>query len=253
MSGHSKWATIKRGKAANDAKRGSMFTKLGHEIALAAREGGTDADSNFRLRIVLDKARQANMPKDNIERAIKRGAGQGGEGNELEEVMYEGYGPNGIAILVQVLTDNRMRTVAEVRHTFTRHGGNLGAANSVAWMFSRKGYFAVNPGDVEPDEIGLLAIEAGAEDVETSPELVEIYTAVEDFAAVRDALMAAKYDLASAQLSWIPQSPTALDEEAALKSMKLIELLEDLDDVQEVYSNLDIQDELIAKYEAAAA
>ncbi|MFH1086407.1 MAG: YebC/PmpR family DNA-binding transcriptional regulator, partial [Chloroflexota bacterium] len=180
------------------------------------------------------------------------GSGQGGEDNALEEVLYEGYGPHGIAILVQVLTDNRMRTVAEVRHLFTRYGGNLSAANSVAWMFARKGYLAVNPGDADPDEIGLLAIEAGAEDVETSASLVELYTAVEDFAAVREALAGAKYELSSAQLSWIPQSPTGLGEEAALKAMKLIELLEDLDDVQEVYSNLDIQDELIAKYEAAA-
>ena len=191
MSGHSKWATIRRSKEANDSKRGKIFTKLGHEIALAAREGGLDPNANFRLRIVLDKARQANMPKDNIERAIKRAGGGAGEGEALMEFMYEGYGPNGTAILVQALTDNKNRTVSDVRRAFTRHGGNLGADGCVAWMFTRKGLLMVNPGDEDSEEIMLAAIDAGAEDVDISEESVEIYTEVGEFRAVRDALVEA--------------------------------------------------------------
>jgi YebC/PmpR family DNA-binding regulatory protein len=253
MSGHSKWATIKRSKAANDAKRGNLFTKLGHEIALAAREGGPEPEANFRLRIALDKARQANMPKDNIERAIKRGTGQGDDAVSLEEILYEGYGPHGIAVLVKALTDNRNRTVSEIRHVFSRYGGNLGAGGSVAWMFSRKGYLSVAPGAADPEDVALQAIDAGAEDVEIGDESVEIYTAVEDLNAVRGALEEAGVEIGDVQLSWIPQSTTHLDDSETLKSMKLLEALEELEDVQEVFSNLDIQDEMIARYESEAA
>mgnify|MGYP000844949207 CR=1 FL=1 len=253
MSGHSKWATIRRSKGANDAKRGQLFTKLGHEIAIATREGGLDPESNFRLRLVLDKARQANMPKDNIERAIKRGSGELKGADELQEVLYEGYGPNGVAIIAQGLSDNRNRTVSEVRHVFTRHGGNLGADGSVAWMFARKGYISIDPQGNDPEEIALVAIDSGAEDVEISDDLVEVYTQLQDFKAVEEALTGASLEVSNAQLSWIPQSTMSLDEKQTLQTMKLIEALEDLDDIQQVYSNLDISDELMAKYEAQAA
>ena len=253
MSGHSKWATIRRSKAANDSKRGKVFTKLGHEIAVAAREGGADPNSNFRLRIVLDKARQANMPKDNIERAVKRGAGGADDGIQIEEMTYEGYGPNGIAIMVQVVTDNRNRTVSDVRRVFTRHGGNLGSDGCVAWMFSRKGTILVDASDQDPEEIALVAMDTAAEDVEVGEDTVEVYTQVEDFTSVLDALRDASLTIANSALSWIPQTTTTLDEKPTLQAMKLLESLEELDDVQEVFSNLDIQDEMIAKYEAEAA
>jgi len=253
MSGHSKWATIKRTKSANDAKRGKIFTKLGHEIAVAAREGGPDPDANFRLRLALDKAKQANMPKDNIERAIKRGSGELKGAAELEEVIYEGYGPSGIAILVEALTDNRNRAVSEVRHTFARHGGNLGSEGCVAWMFSHKGYLGISPADGDPEEIALKAIDAGAEDFEISEGLVEVYTEMTDFKAVQEALAAANLTIENAQLSWVPQSTVTLDEKEALRAMRLIEALEELDDVQQVYSNLEMPDELIAKFEEEAA
>jgi len=253
MSGHSKWATIKRSKAANDAKRGKIFTKLGHEITVAVREGGPDPEANFRLRLVLEKAKRANMPKENIERAIRRATGGGSDGQELEEIIYEGYGPHGTAIMVQALTDNRNRTVSEVRHIFSRYGGNLGAEGCVSWMFSQKGHIIVNPGDEDAEEIALVAIDAGAEDVEISDDAVEVYTAREDLKSVQDALEAASYEIAESRLAWIPQSYVTLDEKQALTGMKLIEALEDLDDVQEVFSNLEISDELIARYEGQAA
>jgi len=253
MSGHSKWATIKRQKGANDARRGQLFTKLGREIAVAAREGGADPDANFRLRLVLEKARQANMPKDNIDRAIKRGTGDGADAMQMEEQIYEGYGPHGTAILLQVVTDNRNRTVSEVRHTFSLFGGNLGADGSVAWMFSRKGVITIAPGKHDPDEIALVAIDAGASDVEPSEDSVTVYTEMADFRAVRDALAAQGYEITDAQLSWIPQSQITLSEQEAITNLKLMEALEELDDVQEVFSNLDISDELLAKYERQAA
>jgi len=250
MSGHSKWATIKRAKGAADAKRGAVFTKLGHEIALAAREGGPDPDANFRLRIVLDKARAANMPKDNIERAIKRGAGDGGEEAALEEYLYEGYGPNGSAILVQALTDNRNRTVAEVRHVFSRYGGNLGADGCVAWMFERKGVILVDAKRKDPDEIMLVAIDAGADDVQVSEGEVEITTALPDLKTVLDAIQAAGYTVLSSSAPWVPNSQVEMPDAEAIRTLKLIEALEDLDDVQEVFSNLDISDEVMEKFQA---
>lgn len=252
MSGHSKWATIRRSKGANDAKRGQLFTKLGHEIAVAVREGGPDSEANFRLRLVLDKARQANMPKDNVERAIKRGSGDLKGGEELQEWTYEGYGPHGTAIIVQVLSDNKNRTVSEVRRAFTRHGGNLGSDGCVAWMFSRKGYIAIDPADNDPEEVALVAIDSGAEDVEIEQHLVQVYTQPEDLKIVQQALVAADYKPTDAQLSWVPQSTMTLEEKEAMQTMKLIDALEELDDVQQVYSNLDITDELMAKYETAA-
>ena len=253
MSGHSKWATIKRSKAANDSKRGKVFTKIGREIVIAVREGGPDPDSNFSLRVVLDKARAANMPKDNIERAIKRGSGELKGEAELVEAFYEGYGTQGTAIIVQTLTDNRNRTVSEVRHMFSRYSGNLGAEGCVAWMFDRKGYISIDPGDEDPEEIALVAIDSGAEDVDIGDDIVEVYTLVEDFMKVKEALSEAGYEASSAQLSWLPKTTQALDERETLQTMKLLEALEDLDDVQEVYSNLDISDEMIAKFDTEAA
>ncbi len=253
MSGHSKWASIKRQKGVNDAKRGQLFTKLGREIVIAVREGGPDPEANFRLRLVLDKARQANMPKDNVERAIKRGSGESVDGAQVEEYTYEGYGPHGTAMIVQAFTDNRNRTVSEIRHVFSRYGGNLGADGCVAWMFSRKGVISVAVGSADPDEVALIAIDAGAEDVEISDDTVEVYTEMTDFRAVRDALTEAGVELLDAQLSWLPQSQLTLDEKEAMTNLKLMEALEDLDDVQQVFSNLDISDEVLATYENQAA
>ncbi|MHB0857264.1 MAG: YebC/PmpR family DNA-binding transcriptional regulator [Anaerolineae bacterium] len=253
MSGHSKWATIKRSKGAADAKRGQLFTKIGRELVIAAREGGGDPEANFKLRLVLDKAKRANMPKENMERAIKRGSGDTKGGDDLQEVFYEGYGPHGTAIIVQGLSDNRNRTVSEVRHVFSRAGGNMGSDGSVAWMFSRKGYISVDLGDHDPDEVVLAAIDAGAEDVETGEGAVEVFTSLEDFKAVQQALAAASYEITSAQLSWVPQTTMALGEKETFQTMKLLEALEDLEDVQEVFSNLDISDEMMAKYESEAA
>ncbi len=253
MSGHSKWASIKRQKGVNDAKRGQLFTKLGREIAVAAREGGPDPEMNFRLRLVLDKAKQANMPKENIDRAIKRGSGEGADGMQMEEYIYEGYGPHGTAIILQVMTDNRNRTVSEVRHTFTRYGGNLGSDGSVAWMFSRKGVITVDVGNEDPDEVALVAIDAGAADVETTDEGVTVYTEMADFKTVQEALSRMGYTISNAQLSWIPQSQITLEEHEAMTTLKLMDALEELDDVQEVFSNLDLNDELLARLEGEAA
>jgi len=253
MSGHSKWSTIKRAKGVNDAKRGQLFTKIGQEIVIAVREGGPDADSNFRLRLILDKAKRANMPKDNTERAIKRGSGELRDGRNLAECMYEGYGPYGTAILILALSDNKNRIVSDVRRILSRHGGNLGAEGCVSWMFSRKGYITIEPGGQDPEEIALTAIDVGAEDVEIGEGIVEVYTQVEDFKRVQEALSTTSYKTSSAQLSWLPRTTMSLDEGETVKTMKLIEALEELDNVQEVFSNLDISDEIVAKYETQAA
>jgi YebC/PmpR family DNA-binding regulatory protein len=252
MSGHSKWSTIKRKKGAADAKRGAMFTKLGRELTIAAREGGGDPDSNFRLRLVMEKCRQANMPKDNIDRAIKRGTGEL-KGTALEEVLYEGYGPKGTALLVEVLTDSRNRAVADVRRVFTRQGGSLGESGCVSWLFDRKGYISIEPGDGDPEELALLAIDLGAEDVKVDSDLLEIFTAVEDFQQIREALQNDGFDLSTAEISWIPKSTVQLDEKETFRTMHLIDALEELDDIQQVYSNLDIPDEMLDKYEEEQA
>ncbi|MBC7250576.1 MAG: YebC/PmpR family DNA-binding transcriptional regulator [Anaerolineae bacterium] len=252
MSGHSKWSTIKRKKAAMDAKRGKLFTKLGRELAIAAREGGPDPEVNFKLRLVIEKAKAANMPKENIERAIRRGAGLE-KGEALEEVTYEGYGPHGVALLVHVVTDNRNRAVSEVRRTFSRHGGNLGEAGCVAWLFESKGYLTVEPNDHAPEQLFEAAVEAGAEDVVISDDLVEIYTDPSNFNQVRDALIAAGITPDSAQLSMIPKSLMSLGVKETTQVMSLIDALEELDDVQEVYSNLEITDEVLLQYEQEKA
>jgi YebC/PmpR family DNA-binding regulatory protein len=250
MSGHSKWSTIKRKKGAADAKRGKIFTKLGRELQIAAREG-PDPDTNFKLRLIVEKARQANMPRENIERAIRRGAGLE-KGEALTELTFEGYGPHGVAMLVQVTTDNRNRAVAEVRSVFNRHGGSLGESGCVAWLFESKGYITITVNDSDPDELAMIAIETGADDVTVAEDLVEVFTTPEDFQAVRESLQEQGLALESAELAMIPKSLAQLGEKETFQAMNLVDKLEELDDVQQVYSNLDISDEIMARYEAAA-
>lgn len=250
MSGHSKWAQIKRKKAVTDAKRGQVFTKLARELAQAAREGGGDPEANFSLRLVMDKARASNMPKENIERAIQRGTGEL-KGESLDQVTYEGYAPGGTAVIVEVLTDNRNRAVSEIRRLFSRNGGNMGETGSVGWMFDKKGVISVETDGGDPDELALEAIDAGAEDVNVDEGSVEIYTAPTDLAGVRTFLAKKKAHIESAQVSMVPKTRVTPSDHEAFQVMRLIEALEELDDVQNVYSNLDITDELMAKYEEA--
>ncbi len=251
MSGHSKWKTIKHKKAAADARRGKLFTRLGREITIVAREGGGDPSVNFNLRLAVDKAKTSNMPKDNIERAIKRGTGEL-KGEELVEVTYEGYAPNGIALLIQVLTDKKNRTVADVRRIITRQGGTMADAGAVAWQFERKGYIAIAPDGADQDTIFEIAVEAGAEDVVFSDDLIEVYAELADFQAVRQALEDAGIQFETAELAMIPKTTMQLGEKETLQVMGVVEALEELDDTQQVYSNLEISDEAMAKYEAAA-
>lgn len=247
MSGHSKWSTIKRKKEASDAKRGQIFTKLAKEIAIAARDGA-DPDMNFKLRLVVDKAKAANMPKDNIERAVRRGAGLE-KGAELEEITYEGYGPHGVAMIIQVVTDNRNRAVADIRRGFNKMGGSLGEAGCVAWQFESKGYLTLEPDGLDQDQIFDIAVDWGADDVVFGSDLIEIFTSPDDFRAVRDAFEGRGISLQSAEITLVPKTTIELDEKKALQNMNLINALEDLDDVQQVYSNLDITDELMAVFE----
>jgi YebC/PmpR family DNA-binding regulatory protein len=251
MSGHSKWSTIKHKKAAADAKRGKIFTRLAREITIVAREGGGDPDINFNLRLVIDKAKSANMPKENIERAVKRGTGEL-KGADLLEVMYEGYAPNGVALLVHALTDNKNRTVADVRRVLTRQGGTLAEAGAVAWQFERKGYIAITPDGADEDTIFEVAVEAGADDVVFGEDLVEVYAELEHFQAVRQALQEAGIQFETAELAMIPKATLQLEEKQTLQVMAVIDALEELDDTQQVYSNLDISDEVMVKYEATA-
>ena len=251
MSGHSKWSTIKHKKAATDAKRGKIFTRLAREITIAARTAGGDPDVNFGLRLAVDKAKAANMPKENIERAIKRGTGEL-KGADLAEVMYEGYAPNGVALLVQALTDNKNRTVADVRRVLTRQGGSLAEAGAVAWQFDRKGYIAIAPDGTDEDTIFEIAVEAGAEDVVFGDDLIEVYAEVENFQAVQQALEEAGIKFETAELSMVPKTTMQLEEKQTLQVMAVIDALEELDDTQQVYSNLDISDEILTKYETVA-
>jgi YebC/PmpR family DNA-binding regulatory protein len=249
LSGHSKWSTIKRKKAATDAKRGQIFTKIGKEIAIAAREGA-DPEINFKLRLVIDKAKAANMPKDNIDRAIRRGAGLDKDAAILEEITYEGYGPHGVALLIQVVTDNRNRSVADIRRWFNRLGGSLGEAGCVAWQFEPRGYYTLLPDDLDPDEIFDIAVESGADDVTFGDDLIEIFAEPAEFQIVRDGLQQAGLTLDSAEITMMPKTTITLDEKQAFQNMNLISHLEELEDVQQVYSNLEITDELMAGFEA---
>jgi YebC/PmpR family DNA-binding regulatory protein len=244
MSGHSKWSTIKRKKGAADAKRGKLFTKLIKELTIAAREGGGDPSGNPRLRLAVDNAKAANMPSDNIDRAIKKATGEL-EGTTISELTYEGYGPGGIAVLVEVATDNKNRTVAEVRHLFSKYGGNMGESGSVAWMFEKKGVISLPKQNKSEDEIMEIVLNAGAEDLQTEDEFFEIQTDVESFEPVRKALLDKNLELDNASLQWIAKNTVNTTGENAEKMMKLIEALEDCDDVQNVYSNADFDEEFI--------
>jgi YebC/PmpR family DNA-binding regulatory protein len=246
MAGHSKWANIQHRKGAQDKKRGKLFTKLIREITVAAKMGGSDPDANPRLRLAIDKAKAQSMPKDNIERAVKRGAGEL-EGAEYQEMRYEGYGPGGTAVMVDCLTDNRNRTVAEVRHAFSKFGGNLGADGSVNYLFNHVGQL-LYPEDADEDTIMEAAIEAGAEDVVVDDEgSIEVLTEPADFETVRDAMRELGLEPESAQLTMRASTNSELDLNDAASMVKLLETLEDLDDVQEVYSNADISDDVLAQ------
>jgi len=248
MAGHSKWANIRHRKAAQDAKRGKIFTKLIREIVVAAKAGGGAVDDNPRLRAAVDKALGANMTKDTIERAIKRGAGGDDDGN-LDELVYEGYGPSGVAVLVETMTDNRNRTAAEVRHAFSKHGGNLGTDGSVAYLFTRRGEILLAAG-LDEDQVMDVALEAGAEDVISHDDgSIEVHTSQESFGAVRDALDALEGEVLNAEVTMAPSTEVELDVDTASTVLKLIDMLEDLDDVQNVYSNANFTDEVMAALE----
>lgn len=245
MAGHSKWANIKHRKGAQDARRGKIFTKLIKEITIAARIGGPDAETNPRLRLAVDKAKQANMPKDNIDRAIKKGCGDL-DGVTYEEGMFEGYGPGGVAVMVEFMTDNRTRTVADVRHIFTKHGGNLGVSGSVAFLFDRKGLISFAT-ENDFDAIFEAALEAGAEDVKDEGDSYEVITAPDQFIEVREALEARGLEWETAEITMLPQTMVQLEGKQAEQMLKMMEKLEDYDDVQNVYANFDISDEDIAQ------
>lgn len=249
MSGHSKWSTIKHKKAATDAKRGKIFTRLAKEITVSAREGGGDPSSNVRLRLAIDKARAGNMPKDNIERAVKRGTGEL-EGGHLEEVVYEGYAPHGVGVLIEVVTDNRNRTVAEVRHVFNKQGGNLAEAGAVAWQFTRKGFISISD-DFDADEVFLVAADAGADDVVFIDGVAEVYTDLDNLQSVRSALEDGGYKPSEVSVIFDPINRIGLETQQTVQVMKLVEVLEDIDDVQNVYTALEISDDAIAVLEAA--
>jgi YebC/PmpR family DNA-binding regulatory protein len=249
MSGHSKWATIKRKKGTADAKRGQVFTRLTREIVMAARDGGSDPDSNFRLRLAVDRARSQNMPKDNIDRAIKRGAGENKDGAVFEEIFYEGYAAHGVALMIQCVTDNRNRTIAEVRHGITKHGGSMGEAGSVGWQFTQTAYFSIPAAGKDFDKVFELAVEAGANDVQDDSETFEIFGPVETFKTISDRLRAAGIQVEEAELRMIPNQEIELGVEETMQVMRAIETLEELDDVQSVYSNLRISEEAMAALE----
>ena len=246
MSGHSKWSTIKHKKGAADAKRGQLFTKLSKAIIVAAKEGGADPAANLSLQNAIEKAKSYSMPKDTIERAIARGAGTDADAAVYESIVYEGYGPDGVAVLVEALTDNRNRTASDVRHTFTKNGGNLGTTGAVAWLFERRGIVLVDAAGVDEDELTLAAAEGGAEDVELDGSTFEISSAPEDLAAVRQAIENAGIKVESAELSMVPKTTVEVAEEpSAKKLIRLIEALEENDDVQGVYANFDIPEQVL--------
>ena len=246
MSGHSKWSTIKHKKGAADARRGKLFSKLSRAIMVAAKEGGSDPASNIALQNAIEKARSYSMPKDNIERAIAKGTGEGTDGSTFETVVYEGYGPEGVAVIVEALTDNRNRTASDVRHLFTKFGGNLGATGAVAWQFERRGIVLVPADGVDEDELVLAAADAGAEDVERDGSTFVVSSAPEELARVREALEAAGLALESVGLSMVPKTTVAIaDESTARQVVRLVEGLEDSDDVQDVYANFDIPEAVL--------
>jgi YebC/PmpR family DNA-binding regulatory protein len=244
VSGHSKWATIKHKKGKEDAKRGKLFSKLSRAITVAAREGGADPNMNVSLANAVEKAKSYSMPKDNIERAVQRGAG-GADGASFENILYEGYGPAGVAIIVEVLTDNKNRSAAEVRNIFSKHGGQLAQPGAVAWVFERRGSIVVDGSKYAEDDIMTAAIEAGADDVVQDGEQFEVLTQPADFGVVRDAIAAAGIECEQAELTMVPKNTVKLEENDARKTMKIVDALEDSDDVQEVYANFDISEDVL--------
>jgi YebC/PmpR family DNA-binding regulatory protein len=244
MSGHSKWHSIKHKKMATDAKRGKMFTKLIREIMMAAKIGGANPDTNPRLRMAVDKAKSFNMPNDNIERAIKKGSGEDG-GVEYTQVTYEGYGPGGVAVFVEVLTDNKNRSASEVRSLFNRHNGKLAGQGSVAWLFENKGVISIKKETIGEDELLDIILEAGADDMKTETDTYEIYTSISNFEKVKKVLQDKKVEVDSASITFIPKNTVKVDEKQAEQILKLLDELEDSDDVQGVYANFDIPDEII--------
>ena len=247
MSGHNKWSKIKRQKGIEDAKKGQIYTKLTKEIIMAAREGGGDVENNFKLKMAVQKARESSMPKDNIERAIERGAG-GNEGAVLEELTLEGYGPSGTAILVDTICDNRNRIVQEIRNIFNKQGGTMGSAGSVAWLFDKKGIITIDAAGKDPDDITLQAIDAGAEDVKVDDGSIEIYTKPNELEMVKKALEQKHITAVSAELAKIPKTSIDVDEKTAIQTLKLLDRMEELDDVQKVYSNVNFTDKVIEKF-----
>lgn len=245
MSGHSHWATIKRKKGAADAKKGKIFTRLAREIVIAAREGGGDPTMNVRLGLAIDKSKAANMPKDSIERAVKRGTGEDKEGAKFEEILYEGYAPNGVALMIECVTENRNRTVAELRHILTRSGGSMGDPGSVSWQFDRLTYFAISSEGNDFDQIFELAVEAGADDIKQDDELIEIFGTPNSFQDIADHLNKSNIKPDESGIRFLPKQEISLDAEHTVKVMKVIESLEELDDVQNIDSNLDITEEAI--------
>jgi YebC/PmpR family DNA-binding regulatory protein len=247
VAGHSKWANVKHKKARADAQKGKAFTKIAREIMVAAREGGADINANFRLRLAVQKAREANMPNDNVNRAIQKGAGEG-EGSSLEQLTYEGYGQAGVAVLVDIMTDNRNRTAADIRHIFSKRGGNMGEAGCVGWMFSRKGYLTIekNEGLPSEDDLMMLALESGAEDFKDEDNVFVITTPPEDFESVKETFGQKKIEFSTAEITMLPSTSVRIENpEEAAKVLRLLEALEDHDDVQNVYANFDIPDEIM--------
>jgi YebC/PmpR family DNA-binding regulatory protein len=246
VSGHSKWSTIKHKKGAADAKRGQLFTKLSKAIIVAAKEGGADPANNLALQNAIEKARSYSMPKDTIERAIARGAGTDADAAVYETVVYEGYGPEGVAVLVEALTDNRNRTASDVRHLFTKHGGNLGTTGAVAWLFERRGIVLVAADGVDEDELMLAAADGGAEDIDADGSSFQVSSAPEDLSSVRAAIEAAGFEVESSELSMVPKTTVSIEDEAtAKKIVRLVEALEESDDVQDVYANFDIPERVL--------
>ena len=250
MSGHSKWSTIKHKKAATDAKRGKLFTKLSKEIIVAAKQGGADSEMNFRLRMAIQIAKDANMPADNIDRAVNKGAGSGSEGDAMAEIIYEGYGPGGVGIMLETLTDNKNRTVSDIRSTLTRAGGNMAESGSVAWQFEQKGVIIVDASEEIAEDLALIAIDAGADDFETYEGTLHIYSEPSSLEEIRTTLSETEATIASTELSMIPSSTIMLESGKAVRTLRLLDSLEELDDVQKVYSNADFPDEALVRFQA---
>ncbi len=248
MSGHSKWSSIKHQKAVTDARRGQLFTKLTKEIIVAAREGGGDPDMNFRLRMAVQKAKGSNMPADNIERAIKRGSGDGSGQDRMEEIVYEGYAPGGTAILLHTLTDNRNRTGSDVRSTFTKAGGNLAEVGAVAWQFQQKGVIVAEAEPEAADDLALAAIDAGADDFESIDSTLHVYSPLESLDEIRKTLAELGATVKSYEISMVPNNTIPLDESTAMRTLRLMDQLEELDDIQRVYTNADFPDEALERY-----